>query len=97
MRNLKTVLAILTSAVVTFLATAVSAHIDKSFDRNGGHYDPFGNYHCHQQGCRLAPSRRDLTFRNNRARVNTRDQEDFYNEEDWPHWMLVGQCQTIRT
>jgi len=97
MGHLKTILIILSSAVATVLTTTVFAHIDKGFDRNGGHYDPFGNYHCHQQGCRLAPSRRDFSFRNNRTRVNTRDQEDFYNEEDWPHWMLVGQCQTMRT
>jgi len=97
MRNLKKVLVVLTSSVAAIIATAVSAHIDKNFDRNGGHYGPFGDYHCHQQGCRLAPSRRDFTWRNNRARVNMRDQQDFYLEDDWPHWMLVGQCQTIRT
>ena len=98
MRYLKPLLIILASAVATALASAVSAHFEKGFDLNGGHYDPFGNYHCHQQGCRMAPSRNDLTFRrNNRSRVNMRDQQDFYNEDDWPHWMLVGQCQTIRT
>ena len=48
MRNLKKVLVVLTSSVAAIIATAVSAHIDKNFDRNGGHYGPFGDYHCHQ-------------------------------------------------
>ena len=74
----------------------VYTHIEKGVDLNGGHYDYFGDYHCHQQGCRQAPSRYNISTRL-KTTINSREQELFYNEDDWPHWMLVSQCQTVRT
>ncbi len=41
MRNLQKVLVVLTSSAAAIIATTLSAHIDKNFDRNGGHYGPF--------------------------------------------------------
>jgi len=72
------------------------AHLEKNTDLNGGHWDDFGNYHCHQSGCRQAPSRLDRFVRLPMT-LNTRDQQDLYLAEDWPHWMLVSTCQTVRT
>ena len=71
------------------------AHLEKNIDLNGGHYDYYGEYHCHQQDCRQAPSRYSFSTRL-KTSINTRDQEDFYNKDDWPHWMMVSQCQTVR-
>jgi hypothetical protein len=33
----------------------------------------------------------------NRSRLSNRDEDLFYIEDDWPHWMLAGGCQTMRT
>ena len=76
----------------------LNAHVDKDTDLNGGHYDYYGDYHCHQPGCQMAPSRYDLFggARRTRLSVSNREMELFYNEDDWPHWMLVTSCQTTR-
>lgn len=93
MPNLKTLTLFLTGGL---LAAAADAHFDKPNDRNGGHWDPFGNYHCHDAGCRQAPSRYDL-MSSRRTRMTNRDEDLFYLEEDWPHWITTGDCQTVRT
>jgi len=76
-------------------AGMAQGHLEKRMDRNGGHYDYFGDYHCHQQGCRQAPSRYSITGRN--SQLSNRDQDLFYNEDDWPYWNVVAGCQTVRT
>lgn len=68
-------------------------HFDKPVDRNGGHWDPGGNYHCHEPGCRQAPNRYD--FR--RTAFTNRVDDLLYIVEDWPHWLLVSGCKTSRT
>ena len=96
MPNLKntTLLCCLSLLIINLPA---AAHVDKGFDRNGGHYDPFGDYHCHQVGCQQAPSRYSI-MPSNRSRLSRRDQDLFYNEDDWPYWGRVGNtCKTVRT
>lgn len=93
MANLKKLSLILVSSLA---AASAGAHFDKNTDRNGGHWDPFGNYHCHNAGCRQAPDRYDL-MPSTRSRLSNRDEDLFYLEEDWPHWLTNGGCQTIRT
>ena len=96
MPNLKKiVLLFLPVLLISLPWSPVQAHLDKNTDRNGGHWDLFGDYHCHQAGCRMAPSRYNIMSR--RPQLSNRDQDLFYLEEDWPHWMLVGSCQTVRT
>jgi len=92
MPNLKQVSLLLLSSLA---ATLAGAHINKGYDRNGGHYDAFGDYHCHQAGCQMAPSRYDRF--NRRNRFSNRDQDLFYNQDDWPYWVMAGGCQTMRT
>lgn len=75
---------------------AAQAHLDKKLDRNGGHYDYYGDYHCHQPGCVMAPSRYSFDTRT-RLSVSRREMELFYNEDDWPYWLTTGGCQDIRT
>lgn len=97
MPDLKNVaLLILPAMLAGIISIPAQAHIDKNTDLNGGHYDFFGNYHCHQSGCRMAPSRNNIMVRP-RLSNNSRDQELFYLEDDWPHWMLIGGCQNVRT
>jgi len=70
------------------------AHFDKPVDRNGGHWDQGGSYHCHEANCRPAPhryTRRGLLSLTNRA------EDLWYLEEDWPHWLLLSGCKTSRT
>ena len=81
------------STALLMVSIGAQAHIDKPVDRNGGHYDGAGYYHCHQPGCRQAASRhqyRSRAFSNN-------DQDLFYLQEDWPYWQLASGCKTIRT
>jgi len=95
MRHLKILSPLLSGLLAVSTATA---HFDKGVDLNGGHYDSFGDYHCHQAGCQMAPSRYDISVRRNRLSApNAREMELFYNEEDWPHWAITGGCQTMRT
>ncbi|MDT8398539.1 MAG: DUF1524 domain-containing protein [Pseudomonadales bacterium] len=72
---------------------AAQAHQNKSYDQNGGHYDDFGTYHCHLDGCVLTESRHQA-----RRRIgNSRDREKFYNKEDWPYWEdFDNDCQDAR-
>ena len=77
------------------LSVPGQAHITKEFDRNGGHWDDAGNYHCHLDGCVPTVSRwqyRSRVFNN-----NSRDMDLYYVEEDWPHWELIAGCKTART
>lgn len=77
------------------LATvAAQAHIEKQFDKNGGHWDDGGNYHCHLDGCVETASR--YQFRS-RAFSSPRDMDLYYLKEDWEYWQLASGCQTIRT
>ena len=91
MRLLKPVLALSVGLVA---AISVQAHEDKVYDLNGGHWDDWGNYHCHIDGCIPTSSRNSYRSRlfNNGA-----DPELYYLKEDWPHWQLVSGCKTMRT
>lgn len=72
------------------------AHLDKSYDLNGGHYDNFGNYHCHLQGCRMTESR--YQYRRNRLAGRASDRSEYFNQEDWPYWEdMDNDCQDART
>jgi hypothetical protein len=76
-------------------AFAVQAHFGKSHDRNGGHYDEVGRYHCHLNNCELTESRWEFRRRTQRA---ARDSEKFFNEDDWPYWEIMSTgCQNMRT
>jgi hypothetical protein len=86
---------IATLASCGLLATvAAQAHIEKPFDKNGGHWDNGGYYHCHIDGCVETSPRNQF-----RSRVfNTpRDMELYYLKEDWEYWQNAGGCQTVRT
>jgi hypothetical protein len=76
------------------LAQAVMAHEDKQYDRNGGHYDNSGFYHCHVSGCVPAASRNQY-----RSRVfSSRDMDNYYLDADWPYWLSPeGSCKNART
>ncbi len=93
MANLKQIIILSISSLVP---ASAGAHYDKGTDRNGGHWDSFGYYHCHQANCRQAPDRNDL-MPSSRSRLSNRDEDLFYLEEDWPHWIVTGDCQTVRT
>ena len=79
---------------ILLVSVAVQAHQEKQYDKNGGHWDDFGNYHCHIDGCNETSSRNG--FRS-RAFSNPRDMELYYLLEDWPYWQLVTNCKTART
>ena len=79
---------------ILLVSVAVQAHQEKQYDKNGGHWDDFGNYHCHIDGCIETSSRNG--FRS-RAFSNPRDMELYYLLEDWPYWQLVTNCKTART
>ncbi len=75
------------------LAAPASAHFDKPFDMNGGHYDDFGNYHCHQPGCVMTEHR----FQVRRTlRGHPRDRAIFFLDEDWPYPLQVNGCRDAR-
>ncbi len=76
------------------LSLSAQGHIEKDYDRNGGHWDDYGNYHCHLDGCVEMASRH--MFRS-RAFSSPRDQELYYLQEDWPYWQTVAGCKTMRT
>lgn len=72
----------------------VQAHQEKAYDKNGGHYDSFGAYHCHVQNCKLTESRWER--RRNILSV-PRDNTLFFLEDDWPYWEFTGgSCQDTR-
>ncbi len=75
-------------------AVAAQAHIEKQYDKNGGHWDDYGNYHCHLDGCVETSNRNSF-----RSRVfsSPRDMDMYYLKEDWEYWQLAGGCKTIRT
>lgn len=76
------------------LASSASlGHFEKPVDRNGGHWDQGGNYHCHDPGCRPAPSRFEFA----RRTLTNRVEDLHYLQEDWPHWLLLSGCKTSRT
>ena len=70
------------------------AHYDKPVDRNGGHWDQGGTYHCHEANCRPAPHR---YTRRAQLSLTNRAEDLWYLEEDWPHWLLLSGCKTSRT
>ena len=69
------------------------AHITKPYDKNGGHYDDSGYYHCHLDGCVETVSR----FQYRSRALSNRDQDLYYLLEDWPHWEIAQGCKTMRT
>lgn len=69
------------------------AHIDKQYDKNGGHWDDGGNYHCHLDGCYPTASRYQYRSR----QMSNRDEDLYYLPEDWPYWQLASGCKTVRT
>lgn len=79
------------------LAAPTLAHYDKPFDRNGGHWDYSGNYHCHdpEPPCEPAPPRYSLRFGG--TRLTNRVEDLYYLKEDWPHWLELQGCRTART
>lgn len=79
---------------VLLAGTAAQAHEEKQYDKNGGHWDDYGNYHCHIDGCIETSSRNSYR---SRAFSNPRDMELYYLQEDWPYWQLVTNCKTART
>lgn len=89
---------LLTASISTLgallLAGSAQAHFEKPLDRNGGHWDAGGFYHCHEPQCRQAPNRRDIR----RLRSLSNLTEDLlYLPEDWPHWLVLSGCKTSRT
>jgi hypothetical protein len=74
-------------------SSATLSHFEKPVDRNGGHWDQSGNYHCHEAGCRQAPSRFEFA----RRTLTNRVEDLLYLQEDWPHWLLLSGCKTSRT
>ena len=85
---------VLTGLAAGLLSAGLSeAHIDKSFDQNGGHWDNNGFYHCHQDGC--VPTVDRNRFRS-RA-LNSRQLDLYYLDEDWPYPQLAEGCKTMRT
>ncbi len=70
------------------------AHIEKQYDKNGGHWDDYGQYHCHLDGCVETSNRNGF-----RSRVfsSPRDMELYYLQEDWEYWQLASGCKTVRT
>ncbi len=73
----------------------VQAHFDKKFDVNGGHYDDYGEYHCHNYPCDIAPNR--YVRQRNALSSRASDRSQFYNEDDWPYWEdLDNDCQDAR-
>jgi hypothetical protein len=75
-------------------ALAAHAHTDKPVDRNGGHWDSAGFYHCHLAGCVPAASRHEFRSR----AFSTSDMDQYFLEEDWPHWLAPqGGCKDMRT
>jgi hypothetical protein len=73
---------------------AAQAHIEKEYDKNGGHWDDGGTYHCHLDGCVETAHR--YTFRS-RVFGNVRDMELYYLKEDWEYWQMASGCKTVRT
>jgi hypothetical protein len=76
--------------LVSFTA---QAHIDKDYDKNGGHWDNGGTYHCHLDGCFPTVSRNQFRSR----ALSNRDQDLYYVAEDWPYWQMASTCKTVRT
>lgn len=87
-----TLLLVLLSSCCVFTA---QAHQEKTYDKNGGHYDDSGNYHCHvAQICVPTESR----WETRRGILKPpRDSKLLYHEDDWPYWEYMGQgCQDAR-
>lgn len=88
-------LAFVTCASLLLAGPAAVAHFDKPTDRNGGHWDDGGFYHCHEPQCRPTANRNGLRRMNQRL---TNVNEDLYFlAEDWPHWLPLSGCKTART
>jgi hypothetical protein len=102
MRLLKSIRPLNTSALLraglvfsaSLVAGIAQADLSKPLDLNGGHWEPWGDYQCHSDGCRPTVSRNQYR---SRVFTNANDQDLYYLKEDWPHWELVSQCKTSRT
>lgn len=80
--------------LLTLLPPGAQAHETKQYDLNGGHYDDAGTYHCHTSFCRPTEHRYQ---RRRRIVNNVDDMRNYYLEEDWPHWEIMGGgCQDAR-
>lgn len=87
---------LVSSALALLLAgTAARAHLDKPLDRNGGHWDPGGFYHCHEPQCVPAPNRQE--FRRLAGRMSNVTEDLYYLREDWPYWLDLAGCKNART
>jgi len=69
------------------------AHIDKETDRNGGHWDNGGFYHCHIAGCIPTADRRQFRSRT----LSNNNMDLYYVNADWPYWELAQGCKNMRT
>jgi hypothetical protein len=90
---MKRLAAPLSALATLLLAATAQAHYDKPLDRNGGHWDSGGFYHCHESRCRQAPNRHDRR----RLSLSNVSEDLLYLEEDWPHWLILSGCRTSRT
>jgi hypothetical protein len=88
-------LALTTLASLLLSASAVHAHFEKRNDRNGGHWDDGGFYHCHEPQCIPTRNRNDMRLLNNR--LSNVNEDIYFLEEDWPHWLELSGCKTART
>jgi len=82
------------SAVVACISVSIQAHYDKPNDRNGGHWDNGGTYHCHESNCQPHVNRYQIRLG---GRLSNRDEDMFYVAEDWPYWLELTGCKTART
>ncbi len=89
------VLAFTALASLLFCAMVVQAHYDKPTDRNGGHWDDGGFYHCHEPQCVPTGNRSDL--RRLGSRMSNTDEDLYWVAEDWPFWLPLAGCKTART
>jgi hypothetical protein len=87
--------ALATLAGLLLAAVAAKAHYDKPTDRNGGHWDDGGYYHCHEPQC--VPTANRNQFRRFGTRLSNNDEDLYYVKEDWPHWLELSGCKTART
>lgn len=89
------VLALATCTGLLLSGMTAQAHFDKPTDRNGGHWDDGGFYHCHEPQCVPTGNRSD--FRRLSGRLSNVNDDLYWVAEDWPHWLVLSGCKTART
>lgn len=80
-------------ATLLLAGPAALAHETKPYDRNGGHWDEAGNYHCHLAGCIPTVSR----WQHRHVGLSNKEGDRYYLKEDWPHFLPISGCKTSRT